>query len=143
MELNQKPTRAFVMASWAATGIGVATYLVGLWNATALALSEKGFYIAVLTLGLYATISLSKAVRDKADGIPVTAAYLSISWAAFGIACALLVVGLWNAEVLLSEKGFYGLGFCLSIFGAMAVQKNMRDGDGDLSMPSLKRATED
>ncbi len=41
---------------------------------------------------------------------------------------ALLVVGLWNATLLLSEKGFYGLAFFLSLFGAVAVQKNIRDG---------------
>ncbi|EOO5890651.1 YiaA/YiaB family inner membrane protein, partial [Escherichia coli] len=34
---------------------------------------------------------------------------------------------LWNATLLLSEKGFYGLAFFLSLFGAVAVQKNIRD----------------
>ncbi|WP_253927089.1 YiaA/YiaB family inner membrane protein, partial [Shigella sonnei] len=33
----------------------------------------------------------------------------------------------WNATLLLSEKGFYGLAFFLSLFGAVAVQKNIRD----------------
>ncbi|EGD7887017.1 hypothetical protein DOY91_18560, partial [Shigella sonnei] len=35
--------------------------------------------------------------------------------------------GLWNATLLLSEKGFYGLAFFLSLFGAVAVQKNIRN----------------
>ena len=39
----------------------------------------------------------------------------------------LLVIGLWNATLLLSEKGFYGLAYFLSLFGAVAVQKNVRD----------------
>ncbi|MGB0850026.1 MAG: YiaA/YiaB family inner membrane protein, partial [Bacteroidia bacterium] len=39
----------------------------------------------------------------------------------------LLVIGLWNADLLLSEKGFYGMSFTLSIFAAVAVQKNIRD----------------
>lgn len=46
---------------------------------------------------------------------------------AFVIAVGLLVVGLWNATLMLSEKGFYGLAFFLSLFGAVAVQKNIRD----------------
>ena len=39
----------------------------------------------------------------------------------------LLLIGLWNAELLLSEKGFYGIAFVLSLFGAITVQKNIRD----------------
>ena len=46
---------------------------------------------------------------------------------AFVIAVGLLVIGLWNASLLLSEKGFYGLAYFLSLFGAVAVQKNVRD----------------
>jgi len=42
-------------------------------------------------------------------------------------ALLLLLVGLWNATLLLSEKGFYGMSFALSLFGAVAVQKNTRD----------------
>jgi uncharacterized membrane protein YiaA len=39
----------------------------------------------------------------------------------------LLVVGLWNAALIRSEKGFYAMSFTLSLFGAIAVQKNTRD----------------
>ncbi|NHL58292.1 hypothetical protein G6X41_12060, partial [Staphylococcus aureus] len=39
-----------------------------------------------------------------------------------------LVIGLWNATLLLSGKGFDGLAYFLSLFGAVAVQKNVRDG---------------
>ena len=42
-------------------------------------------------------------------------------------ALLLLLVGLWNATLVLSEKGFYGMAFALSLFGAVAVQKNTRD----------------
>ena len=42
----------------------------------------------------------------------------------------LLAVGLWNADLLLSEKGFYGMSFLLSLFAAIAVQKNTRDSLG-------------
>jgi uncharacterized membrane protein YiaA len=131
-----RPTGAFIAASWGSLGIGILSYIVGLWNAEIL-LSEKGFYFSVLLLGFYSTISLSKSVRDKSEGIPVTGIFYGLSWASFGASCMLLVVGLWNAEMLLNEKGFYGLAFMLSIFGAMAVQKNVRDCKGALNLPSF------
>ena len=38
-----------------------------------------------------------------------------------------LAVGLWNAKMVMSEKGFYAMGFVLAMFAAVAVQKNVRD----------------
>lgn len=39
----------------------------------------------------------------------------------------LLTVGLFNASLALSEKGFYAMAFLLSLFAAVAAQKNVRD----------------
>lgn len=39
----------------------------------------------------------------------------------------LLSVGLWNASLALSEKGFFAMAFLLSLLAAVAVQKNVRD----------------
>ena len=39
----------------------------------------------------------------------------------------LLTVGLWNATLANSEKGFYAMAFLLSLFGSVTVQKNIRD----------------
>lgn len=124
--MNQQPTNAFIFASWAALLIGVLGYLVGLWNAQML-LSEKGFYFTVLMFGLFGAISVQKSVRDSMEGIPVTTLYYGISWFATILAIVLLVVGLWNATLFLSEKGFYGIAFTLSLFAAIVVQKNTRD----------------
>lgn len=61
-------------------------------------------------------------------GIPVTNLYYALSWFSILLALALLVVGLSNAiDLTLSEKGFYGMAFALSLFAAIAVQKNTRD----------------
>lgn len=123
---SQKPSTAFVLASWAALFAGISAYLVGLWNAE-MALSEKGFYFTVLMYGLFAAVSLQKSVRDRIEGIPVTPIYFGLSWASVGLAITLLTVGLWNAGMLLSEKGFYGMAFLLALFAAVTVQKNTRD----------------
>ena len=125
-ELSQKPTAAFIGASWTALLVGVTAYCIGLWNADML-LNEKGYYFTILLFGLFAVISLQKAVRDKMEGIKVTELYYSISWFVTVIAIVLLVIGLWNAELLRSEKGFYAMSFLLSLFAAIAVQKNTRD----------------
>lgn len=123
-----EPTTAFKGASWAALLIGVSAYLIGLFNATTMELNEKGYYFAVLVFGLYAAVSLQKAVRDKEEGIPVTPIYFGISWIAMILSIALITIGLYNAgSITLSEKGFYAMAFVLSLFAAITVQKNVRD----------------
>ncbi|RDU36067.1 hypothetical protein DRW41_15890 [Neobacillus piezotolerans] len=122
-----EPTGAFVGASWAALLVGVTAYLIGLWNA-GMQLNEKGYYFAVLVFGLYSAVSLQKAVRDKDEGIPVTNIYYGISWFALIVAISLMAIGLYNAgSIDLSEKGFYGMSFVLSLFAAITIQKNIRD----------------
>jgi len=79
---------------------------------------------------LFAAISLQKAVRDQLENIPVTNIYYSLAWFSTVLAIVLLVVGLWNATLLRSEKGFYAMSFTLGMFGAIAVQKNTRDSQG-------------
>ena len=123
---DQKPTAAFIGASWSALLIGMTSYCIGLWNAEML-LNEKGYYFTILLFGLFSVISVQKAVRDKLEDIPVTDIYYSISWFTTVTSIVLLVIGLWNADLLLSEKGFYGMSFMLSLFAAIAVQKNTRD----------------
>ena len=125
-EFDQKPTSAYIGATWGVVIIGLLSYCIGLWNAS-MQLNEKGYYFAILLMGIYAVISLQKAVRDKLEGIPVTDIYYGISWFTTIAALVLLIVGLWNADLQLSEKGFYGMSFILSLFAAVTVQKNTRD----------------
>ena len=123
---NTKPTPAFVGASWTALCLGMVSYCIGLWNANML-LNEKGYYFTILLFGLFSVISVQKSVRDKLENVPVTEIYYGIRWFTSVAAIALLVIGLWNADLELSEKGFYGMSFTLSLFAAIAVQKNTRD----------------
>jgi len=136
-----KPSPAFIAASWTALLLGAVAYLVGLFNAE-MALNEKGYYLTLLLFGLFAAVSLQKSVRDRVEGIPVSSLYYSLCWFALLVSLLLLLVGLWNATLLLSEKGFYGMAFALSLFGAVAVQKNTRDlmAAGDREVPPIPRA---
>ena len=122
----QKPTPAFVGASWFVLLIGVVSYLAGLWNAD-MELNEKGYYFTILLFGLFSVISVQKTIRDRAENIPVTNIYYMVTWFCVIASISLLVVGLWNADMILSEKGFYGLAMIMSLFSVIAVQKNVRD----------------
>jgi uncharacterized membrane protein YiaA len=124
--MNQKPSNAFIGASWVALLAGGISYCVGLWNAN-MFLNEKGYYFTILMYGLFSAVSLQKAVRDQLEGIPVTGIYLGISWFSTLLSILLLIIGLWHADLDLSEKGFYAMSFLLSLFAAIAVQKNIRD----------------
>lgn len=124
--MSLKPSNAFVAASWIALIVGMAVYLIGLWRSE-MWLSEKGYYFTILMFSLFAVISVQKVVRDRLEQVPVTDIYYGISWFSTLLSIVLLVIGLWNAELLPSEKGFYACSFLLAIFGAVAVQKNTRD----------------
>lgn len=121
-----KPTAAFVGASWFALLTGTVAYCIGLWNAS-MELNEKGYYFTILLFGLFSVISVQKSVRDRAEGLAVTDLYYGLSWFSTIAAMILLTIGLWNADITLSEKGFYAMAFSLSMFSAIAVQKNTRD----------------
>jgi uncharacterized membrane protein YiaA len=122
-------TAAFRFAAVTALLLGAGGIAVGLWNA-AMALHEKGYYFALLLFGLFAAVSLQKTVRDRLEGVPTTDLYYGLCWVALGSAIALTVVGLWNAALLPSEKGFYVMAYALALFGAITVQKNVRDTRG-------------
>ena len=73
----QKPSNAFIAASWIAVGTGITGFISGLWRAD-MALNEKGYYFTVLMFGLFAVISVQKSVRDRFENIPITNMYYDI-----------------------------------------------------------------
>ena len=90
---------------------------------------EQGFYFTLLMYGLFACVSLQKAVRDRLEGIPVTGIYYGLAWVSVGLTILLLLIGLWNATMPMAEKGLYAIAFLMSLFAAIAVQKNTRDAN--------------
>ncbi|RYY39616.1 MAG: hypothetical protein EOO08_09945 [Chitinophagaceae bacterium] len=123
---TQGPSPAFIGASWLALGVGFLAFIIGLWNAD-MELNEKGYYFTVLLFGLFSSVSVQKAVRDNLEGIPVTGLYYALAWFATIASVVLMTVGLWNATLPRAEKGFYAMSFVLSLYAAIAVQKNTRD----------------
>ena len=127
IQMRYRPaSAAFVGASWLALLIGMVTYMVGVWRAE-MELNEKGYYFTVFMYGLFAAISVQKCVRDRLENIPTTGIYTGLSWFSMLLSILLLATGLFNAELELNEKGFFGMAFVLSLFAAVTVQKNVRD----------------
>jgi uncharacterized membrane protein YiaA len=122
-----KPSFAFVALSWIAALAGVVLYGSMLFNSSALTWSDKNFFTAILVFAVYAAISVQKIVRDRLEGVPFTNLYYGVSWLAVIVAIGLFVNGLFNVNISLSERGFYGMAMLLTLFGAIAIQKNTRD----------------
>lgn len=128
--MSQKPSNAFIGASWAALIIGLAAFNIGLYNAP-MELGEKGYYFTVIMYGLFSALSVQKSVRDRIEGIPVTDIYYGLSWFSTILSIVLLTIGLFNAKsIQLADKGFFAMAFALSLFAVIAVQKNIRDTQG-------------
>ena len=125
-----KTTGSFVGASWGGVLIGVAGYLIGLYNAH-FSMVEKGLYLTILLYGLFSVISVQKTVRDRAEGIRTTNIYYGVAWGSVIASLTILTVFLWNADMLLVEKGYYGITMTFAMFGVIAVQKK-RTRLGDL-----------
>ena len=121
-----RPTSAFIAASWVALLAGAVGFMIGLWNAN-MPLHEKGYYLVILLYGLFSAASLQKTIRDQLEEIPVTTIYYGLCWASMAVCIGLLFIRLWNADSTMSEKGFYIMSFLLSLFGVVATQKNIRD----------------
>ena len=106
--------------------IGILAFLIGLSN-SGMTMIEKGYYFTCLMFGLFAAVSLQKSVRDRLEGVPVTALYFGLAWTAVGLSILLTAVALWNSSLDLASKGFYAMAYVLSLFAAVTVQKNVRD----------------
>ncbi|KHS46295.1 inner membrane protein YiaA [Hafnia paralvei] len=143
MKLNSQnnTSPAFAAMSWLALVGGVVVYIIGLWRSD-MQLNEKGYYFAVILLALFSSVSLQKTVRDRIENIPTSHIYYISCIASFVIAVILLAVGLWNATLLPSEKGFYAIAFFLSLFGAISVQKNVRDSQTTMEDHVLTKKTD-
>ncbi|EFV41951.1 hypothetical protein HMPREF0864_00280 [Enterobacteriaceae bacterium 9_2_54FAA] len=143
MKLNSQnnTSPAFAAMSWLALVGGVVVYIIGLWRSD-MQLNEKGYYFAVILLALFSSVSLQKTVRDRIENIPTSHIYYISCIASFVIAVILLAVGLWNATLLPSEKGFYAIAFFLSLFGAISVQKNVRDSQTTMEDHILTKKTD-
>ena len=119
-------SKAFIVISWVCLFTGIAVFMTCLYSAD-MQFREKGYLFLILLLGLLSVISLKKRVLDKQEGFPLSNISYIIGWLLIiGIFIQLVIV-LWNADLVLSEKGIYGISYILSLFSAVVIQQNIRD----------------
>lgn len=56
-----------------------------------------------------------------------TPAFVAVSWVALLAGAAAYCVGLFNAQILLNEKGYYLILILYGLFSAVSLQKIVRD----------------
>jgi hypothetical protein len=56
-----------------------------------------------------------------------SAAFIGASWTALLIGITAFLIGLWNADMQLNEKGYYFTVLMFGLFSAISVQKAVRD----------------
>ena len=86
--------------------IGILAFLIGVSN-SGMTMIEKGYYFTCLMFGLFAAVSLQKSVRDRLEGVPVTALYFGLAWTAVGLSILLTAVTVQKnvRDVNASESG--------------------------------------
>jgi uncharacterized membrane protein YiaA len=134
----QKPSAAFVGASWVALMVSAGAFVVALWNDGKMPQFEKYFFFSVLMFGLFAVVSLQKAVRDRMEDIPVTGIYYGLAWFSTALCVAMLLMGVYQSgHIKGNDSALYILAYLMALFAAIAVQKNTRDAKlGEDSMSS-------
>jgi len=126
MSQKQSHNVAFDMFAWLALFGGIIVYAIGLFRSR-MEVNEMGFYFAVLVLGLFATISVQEVLRNRHEGIPTSSVYFSIAMMSLITALTMFIIALFRVDLLPSEIGFYGISYFLTLFGAICVQKMIRD----------------
>lgn len=58
---------------------------------------------------------------------PTSPAYVMASWLALAVGTAGFLIGLWNAEMGIEEKGYYFTVLAFGMFAAVTIQKSVRD----------------
>lgn len=125
--LVRKPTWAFVGATWAALLIATGTFAVCMWRMD-MADVEIWLYLSLLLFGLFGVVSVTKAVRDREEGIPVTNIYHALSWLAVLLPMSAMCLYLLNVSTLTEvQRGMLFLTYMFAVFSAVVVQKNVRD----------------
>ena len=122
------PTAAFQGASWFAFAVGAIAFLYAVWYAPVES-SDRYFLYTGFLFSVFGCVSVSKAVRDKQAGFPVSGLFYGLSFVA---AIAPLVITAYflaydSTMDDYSHRGLLGIAYALSAFAVLAISKNERD----------------
>lgn len=123
------PTAAFQGVSWFAFVLGALTYVYAVWYAPHVSVSDRYFFYTAFLFSLFGCLSVSKAVRDKQERIPVSGLFYGLSYVAAIVPLVLVAYNLAFDSTLIdpSHRGLLGMAYALSAFAVLAIAKNERD----------------
>lgn len=122
------PTAAFQGVSWFALAIGLITFGYTTWYTTGLEPADRFFLYTAVLFSLFGSLSVSKAVRDRAENVPVTGLFVGLSYVA-AIVPVVFVTYYFTffSDIPEANRGTLVLSFVLATFATLAIAKNTRD----------------
>jgi uncharacterized membrane protein YiaA len=123
------PSTAYQLVSWLAFAIGAGAFLFAAWYAPAAEEPDRFFLYTAALFSFFGSLAVSKSVRDRQEGIPVTALFYGVSWFAAALPFVLVVYYLtyYSAEIDAVYRGLLGVAYVLSTFALLSIAKNERD----------------
>ena len=123
------PTAAFQGVSWFAFTLAALTYLYAVWYAPHVTVSDRYFLYTAFLFSLFGCLSVSKAVRDRQERIPVSGLFYGLSYVAAIVPLVMVTYNLVFDTTLIdpSHRGLLGMAYALSAFAVLAIAKNERD----------------
>ena len=118
----KKDDKLSLISTVSACVLGMSAFFIGLYNSE-MALSEQGYYAVLLLYSVFSSISLQKTMLEIDSGISVSKFYRNICMISIVLALLFFIMGLFNAELLKSEKGFYAMSYILTLFSSLGIQK--------------------
>ena len=122
------PSGAWQGVSWFAFGLGAIVFLYGVWYAPGISVGERYFLYTAALFSLYGCLGVSKVVRDRTEGIPVTALFYGLSFVAAIAPFALVSYNmLFDSLLPVTSRTLLGMSFALTAYATLGIAKNERD----------------
>ncbi len=122
------PSAAWQGVSWFAFALGAIVYLYAVWYAPGISVGERYFLYTAALFSLYGCLGVSKVVRDRTEGIPVTPLFYGLSFVAAITPFALVSYNmLFDSTLPASSRTLLGMSFSLTAYATLGIAKNERD----------------
>lgn len=122
----QRDTRGWRTQVRVSFGLALLCTAFGVWNLPAKEL-DRAFLAMGMFFCLFATLAVSKMVRDNRDGQVDTGGWTATVWSGFAAAMALTAWGLFRMEVQDWQKFYVVVSWLYLVSSAFVLAKTLRD----------------